>query len=170
MNSDSNENSAPASEAEQPKPNRKPGKKAMPATKTKPAKAPKPKADRANKKARAITSEVERATGLAGAHRPWLRQHPREEGREDRIVQEHRRRARVQDQAVVGRAQYPKRHARLGAFSAFGSILTVFARLGCRVGSLLFRILLLKRATAHTPERSSSRSGPDCCLLPSPRK
>ena len=50
MITDTIENSAQASDAEQPRPKRKPGRKAQPAKRAKPAKTPKPKADRVNKK------------------------------------------------------------------------------------------------------------------------
>jgi len=41
---------------------------------------------------------------------------------------------------------------------------------GRQVGSLLFRILLSKRATASQPRRGpTSVLVPACCLLPSPR-
>ena len=91
------EKNASAPEVQQPKTKRT--KKGKPAKK--PASAKKP--ERANKKAEVIAM-MKRAKGatlaeiVAGAHRARLRQHPGQQGRrEDRIVQERRRRTDVQD-------------------------------------------------------------------------
>ena len=131
MSIDSENNSTPAAEAPATKASRK-AKKAKPAKKAGRSKnaTAKPKADHTNKKAVVIEMmkrakgatlpEIRKATGLAAAHRAWLRQHPGQQGRgEDRVLQERRRRTDVQDREIAQGNSSSKRRLRSQTGAAF---------------------------------------------------